>query len=109
MSKNRSREQAKRRLTRIEAQRLCAELNKKEKRRKPGSSKHPEEAYSDTFYVAQDNSIRRIRVRSRSLDQIDETKLSLALCLMAKRMVTEEVKSQKSNFVIDTESDKIGV
>lgn len=33
---------------------------------------------------------KRIRVRSKSLAEIDETKLSLALWLMAKRMVDEQ-------------------
>ncbi len=32
---------------------------------------------------------KRIRIRSKSLEQIDETKLSLALWLMAKRIVEE--------------------
>lgn len=32
----------------------------------------------------------RIRVRSKSLAEIDETKLALAFWLMAKRMVEEE-------------------
>ncbi len=35
---------------------------------------------------------KRIRIRSKSLDQIDETKLSLALWLMAKRIVEEEAE-----------------
>jgi hypothetical protein len=33
---------------------------------------------------------KRIRVRSKSLADIDETKLSLALWLMAKRMLEEQ-------------------
>lgn len=33
---------------------------------------------------------KRIRVRSKSLAEIDETKLSLALWLMAKRMLEEQ-------------------
>lgn len=33
---------------------------------------------------------RRLRVRSKSLKEIDETKLSLALWLMAERMLKEE-------------------
>lgn len=33
---------------------------------------------------------KRIRVRSKSLAEIDETKLSLALWLMAKRLVDEQ-------------------
>jgi hypothetical protein len=33
---------------------------------------------------------KRIRVRSKRLDQIDETKLALAFWLMAKRMVEEQ-------------------
>ena len=32
----------------------------------------------------------RIRVRSKALSQIDETKLALAFWLMAKRLVEEE-------------------
>jgi len=32
---------------------------------------------------------RRIRVRSKSLDQIDDTKLALAFWLMAKRSLEE--------------------
>lgn len=90
MSKNRSREQAKRRFTRVEAQRLCAGLNAKEKRRTPGASKHPEAAHTHTYYVGADNVIRRVRIRERSLDQIDESKLALAFWLMAKRMTEEE-------------------
>jgi hypothetical protein len=35
---------------------------------------------------------KRVRVRSKSLAQIDETKLSLALWLMAKRIVEEEAE-----------------
>lgn len=33
---------------------------------------------------------KRLRVRSKRLDQIDETKLSLAFWLMAKRLVDEQ-------------------
>jgi hypothetical protein len=33
---------------------------------------------------------KRIRVRSKSLSQIDETKLALALWLMAKRLIEEQ-------------------
>ncbi len=33
---------------------------------------------------------KRVRVRSKRLDEIDELKLSLALWLMAKRMVEEQ-------------------
>jgi hypothetical protein len=33
---------------------------------------------------------KRIRVRSKSLAEIDETKLALAFWLMAKRLVEEE-------------------
>jgi hypothetical protein len=33
---------------------------------------------------------KRVRVRSKSLAQIDETKLSLAFWLMAKRLIEEE-------------------
>lgn len=33
---------------------------------------------------------KRIRVRSRRLDEIDETKLALAFWLMAKRMLEEQ-------------------
>ena len=35
---------------------------------------------------------KRVRVRSKSLAQIDETKLSLAMWLMAKRIVEEEAE-----------------
>jgi hypothetical protein len=35
---------------------------------------------------------KRVRVRSKSLAEIDETKLSLALWLMAKRIVEEEAE-----------------
>lgn len=35
-------------------------------------------------------SNKRVRVRSKSLAEIDETKLSLALWLMAKRRLEEE-------------------
>lgn len=34
--------------------------------------------------------LKRVRVRSKRLDEIDETKLALAFWLMAKRMVEEE-------------------
>jgi hypothetical protein len=34
--------------------------------------------------------MKRVRVRSKSLDAIDETKLALAFWLMAKRMVEEQ-------------------
>jgi hypothetical protein len=40
---------------------------------------------------------KRIRVRSKSLAQIDETKLSLALWLMAKRMVEEGEASEEQH------------
>lgn len=33
---------------------------------------------------------KRIRVRSKSLDEIDETKLALAFWLMAKRLIEED-------------------
>ena len=33
---------------------------------------------------------KRLRVRSKRLDQIDETKLALAFWLMAKRLVEEQ-------------------
>jgi hypothetical protein len=33
---------------------------------------------------------RRVRVRSKQISEIDETKLALAFWLMAKRMVEEE-------------------
>lgn len=33
---------------------------------------------------------KRIRVRSKRLDEIDETKLALAFWLMAKRLVDEQ-------------------
>ncbi len=89
MSKNRSKEQAKRRLTRIDAQRICKKLNANPVRRVPGS-KHPEETYSDYYYVTQHNEIRRKRLRVRPLDEIDELKLSQALWLMAKRQAETE-------------------
>ena len=38
---------------------------------------------------------RRIRVRSRPLAEIDETKLALAFWLMAKRMVDEQEDEDK--------------
>jgi hypothetical protein len=38
---------------------------------------------------AQEKPIKRVRVRAKSLEQIDKTKLSLALWLMAKRLVEE--------------------
>lgn len=34
--------------------------------------------------------LKRVRVRSKRLDQIDETKLALAFWLMAKRLVEDE-------------------
>lgn len=34
--------------------------------------------------------LKKVRVRSKRLDQIDETKLALAFWLMAKRMIEEE-------------------
>jgi hypothetical protein len=34
--------------------------------------------------------IKRVRVRSKRLDEIDETKLALAFWLMAKRMIEDE-------------------
>ena len=34
--------------------------------------------------------LKRVRVRSKRLDQIDETKLALAFWLMAKRMIEDE-------------------
>jgi hypothetical protein len=37
---------------------------------------------------------KRIRVRSKSLAEIDETKLSLALWLMAKRMLEEQDEAE---------------
>lgn len=33
---------------------------------------------------------KRVRIRSKSLDEIDETKLALALWLMAKRKLEEQ-------------------
>jgi hypothetical protein len=36
---------------------------------------------------------KRIRIRSKSLAQIDETKLSLALWLMAKRLIEDREAS----------------
>lgn len=40
--------------------------------------------------MARRQPTKRLRVRSKSLAEIDETKLSLALWLMAKRRVEEE-------------------
>lgn len=37
---------------------------------------------------------KRLRVRSKSLDQIDETKLALAFWLMAKRRLDEETADE---------------
>ena len=37
---------------------------------------------------------KRIRVRAKRLDQIDETKLSLALWLMAKRLLDEQEQDE---------------
>jgi hypothetical protein len=37
---------------------------------------------------------KRIRVRAKRLDQIDETKLSLALWLMAKRLLEEQEQDE---------------
>lgn len=45
------------------------------------------------------NKSKRVRVRSKSLAEIDETKLSLALWLIAKRQIEEEDAS-----AIDTEA-----
>lgn len=36
---------------------------------------------------------RQVRVRSRPLDEIDESKLALALWMMAKRLVDERAQS----------------
>jgi hypothetical protein len=36
---------------------------------------------------------RQLRVRSRPLDEIDESKLALALWMMAKRLVDERAQS----------------
>jgi hypothetical protein len=44
---------------------------------------------------AQQQPQKRIRVRSKSLKEIDETKLSLALWLMAKRIVEEQVELEQ--------------
>lgn len=38
---------------------------------------------------------KRIRVRSKTLAEIDETKLSLAMWLMAKRLLEEEETSHE--------------
>lgn len=40
---------------------------------------------------------KRVRVRSKSLAQVDETKLSLALWLMAKRIVEETERDPLDN------------
>jgi hypothetical protein len=96
-SKNRSRQQAKRRLKRIEAQRICSALNANPRRRTSRSSEHPEEVFTDHFHVGPGNSIRRTRVQSRRLDQIDETKVSLAFWLMTKHM-TEQDKKKANNL-----------
>jgi hypothetical protein len=39
---------------------------------------------------------KRIRVRSKRLSEIDETKLALAFWLMAKRMVDEQDAAEES-------------
>jgi hypothetical protein len=39
---------------------------------------------------------KRIRVRSKSLAEIDETKLALAFWLMAKRLVDEQDEAEES-------------
>lgn len=41
---------------------------------------------------------RRIRVRSRPLAEIDETKLALAVFLMAKRLVEDRTDAQASSL-----------
>lgn len=38
----------------------------------------------------QTNASRRVRVRSRPLDQIDEAKLAVALAIMARRLLEEQ-------------------
>jgi hypothetical protein len=40
---------------------------------------------------------RRVRVRSKSLAEIDETKLALALWLMAKRQLEEQEAEQATS------------
>jgi hypothetical protein len=40
---------------------------------------------------------RRVRVRSRPLAEIDETKLALAVFLMAKRLVEDRTEVQASS------------
>lgn len=40
--------------------------------------------------MARSRNQKRIRVRSKSLTQIDETKLSLAMWLTAKRLLEEQ-------------------
>jgi|GEM_PF-2437809 len=37
---------------------------------------------------------KRIRIRSKSLEQVDETKLALALWLMAKRRLDEQAEDE---------------
>lgn len=41
--------------------------------------------------------LRRVRVRSKPLAEIDETKLALALWLMAKRRIEEEDDGEEAS------------
>jgi hypothetical protein len=41
-------------------------------------------------------SERRVRVRSKSLEQVDETKLALAFWLMAKRQLEEQENAERA-------------
>jgi len=49
----------------------------------------------------------QIRVRSKSLEHIDETKLSLAVWLIAKRLVEEQIELDADS--VDTDSKPPGV
>lgn len=44
---------------------------------------------------------RQLRVRARPLDEVDESKLALALWLMAKRLIEERQRADASNSLDD--------
>lgn len=57
---------------------------------------------------------RRVRVRSKPLAEIDETKLALAVFLMAKRLVEDRTELQLPSVpqpiaISDDEADRRGV